>query len=232
MSLLTHFPFCPHSRSIRIALTELDLAFELAVERPWEWRPAFLALNPAGSLPVLQLSDGTIFCGAYAISEYLGEMVRLAPVEERLQDLFPGTPEDRAEIRRLVDWFHGKLDGEVTRELLRERLHARMRTDLPPQPPDTDLMRAVRANLRYHLSYIGYLADHRRWLAGDEMSFADLAAAAHLSCLDYLGEISWDNHPAARQWYQRIKSRPSFRPLLADRAPGVAPPMHYTDLDF
>jgi glutathione S-transferase len=232
MSLLTHFPLCPHSRSIRMALAELDITFDLAEERPWDWRPAFLALNPAGDLPVLQLSDGLVLAGAYAISEYLGEMVRQAPVEERLKDLFPGTPEDRAEVRRLASWFHGKLDGEVTRELLRERLHARLRADRPGHVPDAELMRALRSNLRYHLSYVSYLADQRRWLAGDDMSFADLAAAAHLSCLDYLDEVPWDKHPAARHWYQRLKSRPSFRPLLADRAPGVPPPLHYGDLDF
>lgn len=232
MSLLTHFSLCPHSRSVRIALAELDLAFELSEERPWEWRKAFLALNPAGNLPVLQLSDGVVIAGSYPISEYLGEMVRQAELDERLKDLYPGTPEDRAETRRLVDWFHRKLDDEVTREMLREKLYARLRTDLPPQAPDAELLRALRANLRYHLSYIGYLADHRRWLAGDEMTFADMAAAAHLSCLDYLNEVPWDNHPAARQWYQRLKSRPSFRALLADRVPGMPPPAHYPDLDF
>ncbi len=232
MSVLTHFPLCPHSRSIRVALAELDLVFELSEERPWEWRTSFLALNPAGNLPVLQLSDGVVIAGAYPISEYLGEMVRQASIDERLKDLYPGTPEDRAEVRRLADWFHRKLDDEVTREMLREKLYARLRTDLPPQPPDAELLRALRANLRYHLSYISYLADQRRWLAGDELTFADLAAAAHLSCLDYLNEVPWDNHPAARQWYQRLKSRPSFRALLADRVPGVPPPVHYADLDF
>ena len=232
MSLLTHFPFCPFSRSIRIALGELDIAYDLAEERPWEWRPEFLSLNPSGDLPVLQLSDGTVLAGAYAISEYLGEMVRQAPVEERLKDLYPGTAEDRAEVRRLVHWFHGKLDSEVSRDLLREKLYARLRLDQTAQAPDAELMRALRANLRYHLGYISYLADQRRWLAGEALSFADLAAAGHLSALDYLDEVPWDHHPAARDWYQRIKSRASFRPLLADRAVGVPPPVHYSDLDF
>jgi glutathione S-transferase len=82
------------------------------------------------------------------------------------------------------------------------------------------------------LSYIGYLADQRRWLAGDELSFADIAAAAHLSTLDYLGDVSWDEHATAKAWYARMKSRPSFRPVLADRLPGVPPPAAYANLDF
>ncbi len=232
MSKLTHFRFCPFSRSVRILLAELDMAADLAEELPWAWRPAFLALNPSGDLPVLELRDGVVVSGAYAISEYLGEMVRHAPLEDRLKDPFPGHAEDRAEVRRLVDWFHRKLDAEVTRELLREKLHKRMRQEQPAGPPDAELLRALRANLRYHMSYIGYLVDQRRWLAGDDLSFADFAAAAHLSLLDYLDEIAWDNVPAVRQWYVRIKSRPSFRPLLADRVPGLPPPLHYSDLDF
>lgn len=232
MSTLTHFRLCPFSRSIRLALGELAFPVTLVEERPWEYRQQLLALNPAGELPVLQLADGPVLAGSYAISEYLGEMLRRGPVEERRLDLFPGSMEDRAETRRLVDWFHGKLDREVTREMLRERLWTRMRPELAAEPADAELVRALRANLRYHLSYVVYLADSRRWLAGDELTFADLAAAGHASCLDYLGEIAWDTYPAAKAWYQRIKSRPSFRPLLADRVPGVPPPVHYGDLDF
>ena len=81
--------------------------------------------------------------------------------------------------------------------------------------PDMEAMRAGHDNLRYHLAYIGHLAETRSWLAGDAMSFADLAAAAHLSALDYLGEVPWEEHEAAKNWYALLKSRPSFRPLLA-----------------
>ena len=93
-------------------------------------------------------------------------------------------------------------------------------------------LRAIRANIRYHLSYVNHLAHERRWLAGDEMSFADMAAAGHVSVLDYLGEIAWESFPAAKSWYARMKSRPSFRELLTDRMPGVAPARIYADLDF
>jgi glutathione S-transferase len=232
MSTLTHFPLCPFSRSIRLLLGEFDVPFTLAEEKPWEWRPELLALNPSGDLPVLQLVDHTVLAGSYAIAEYFGDSVRAAPPDEREADPFPGTLEDRAEARRLVDWFHRKLDNEVVRELLKEKLYPRLRTDVAPQPPDPELMRALRTNLRYHIGYVGFLADQRRWLAGDRLTFADMAAAAHISVLDYLDEIPWETAPAAREWYTRMKSRPSFRPLLADRVTGVAPAAHYADLDF
>jgi glutathione S-transferase len=230
MHKLTHFRLCPRSRAIRLALGELGLAVELAEERPWEWRQGFLAVNPSGELPVLALAGGPVLCGAYAISEFIAEEVRQHPARDRAVPLFPGSREDRAEVRRLVDWFLAKLDREVTRELLAEKVYGHMQG--AARPPDLDVLRAVRSNLSYHLSYVDFLADQRKWLAGDELSLADLAAAAHLSVVDYLGEVEWDGHPGARTWYSRIKSRPAFRPLLADRVPGLAPPVHYTNLDF
>lgn len=230
MTTLIQFRLCPHSRSIRLALAEHGVAFELAEERSWEFRPEFAAINPAGELPVLQLETGVAICGSYAISEYLAEGVGPHRSEYRSMTLFPGALEERGEVRRVVDWFQGKLHREVTRELLVEKVQSRFVAGSPP--PDPEVLRAVRANLRYHMSYLSHLANHRRWLAGEEPSFADLAAAAHLSVLDYLGEVTWDDFPPARAWYAKVKSRPAFRPLLADRVPGVTAAAHYADLDF
>ena len=231
MHKLTQFRLCPHSRSIRLALSELDIEVEMAEERPWEWRPAFLALNPAGDLPVLEMSDGTILCGSYSISEYMAEEVVKHPTNSGPVPLFPGNREERAEIRRLIDWFHIKMDREVTREIISQKVHNRY-VEGAPRAPDPQTMRALRANLGYHLSYVAFLAVQRRWLAGEELSFADLAAAGQFSVLDYLGEVPWDQYPEAKIWYQRLKSRKSFRPLLADRVPGIPPPLAYSDLDF
>lgn len=231
MHQLTHYRLCPFSRSIRLALGEIGLDVALLEERPWEWRAAFLALNPAGELPVLALRGGPILCGAYAISEFIAEEVRSHPNDGLSVPLFPGNREERAEVRRLVDWFHRKFDREVTRELLIEKVYPRQGA-ATPRAPDAAILRAIRTNLLHHMGYIAYLADQRKWLAGDSLSFADLAGAAHLSCVDYLGEIPWDDFPAARLWYQRVKSRPSMRGILADRIPGAPPPLHYTNLDF
>ena len=233
MNKLTHFTLCPLSRSIRLALAEHDIEFDLVEERPWEWRPAFLALNPSGELPVLELTGGCVIFGAYAISEYLAETLDvpgIAPAGSKFR-MFPGDSDERAEVRRLVDWFHRKFDREISQEVLAERIVPRLAPS-SSSVPRPDVLRAVRANLKYHLRYLSFLADQRRWLAGEMGSFADLTAAAHLSVADYVGEIPWEQHPGAKNWYQRMKSRPSFRAILADRLPGFAPPAHYSDLDF
>ncbi len=72
----------------------------------------------------------------------------------------------------------------------------------------------------------------RDWLAGERLSYADLAAAAHLSAVDYLGDVPWNEDEAAKNWYARVKSRPSFRPILAETLAGVPPSKTYADLDF
>ena len=217
---------------MRLASAELGLSFELLDENPWEWRQGFLSKNPAGELPVLEYDNGLVLCGAYSILEFLAEQP--APASSPLPRpaaLVPGNREERAEVRRLTDWFHGKLDREVTREILFEKVYQRMRTN-NAAPPDPEILRTVRANLKYHMSYVTYLSDARQWLAGDDLSIADFAAAAHFSTLDYLGEVDWRQYPAVKAWYQRVKSRPAFRAILADRVPGTPPPVHYADLDF
>jgi glutathione S-transferase len=235
MHTLTHFRLCPFSRSIRIALAELGLEAALIEERPWEGRAHFLAMNPAGELPILEMAHGPMLCGAYAISEYLGALSAATAADDQAAAairLFPGAADEQAEVRRLVDWFHRKFDREVTREILHEKVTARLRPGGDSHTPDVDIMRAIRGNLRYHLRYLNFLTDQREWLAGDDLSFADMAACAHLSSIDYLGEISWDEVPRVKAWYVRLKSRRSLRGILADRLPGQPPPAHYADLDF
>jgi glutathione S-transferase len=228
MATLLHYPLCAFSRSIRLALAECGVAAELAEEKPWEWRREFLELNPAGTLPVLLTDEHGPVSGPYAISEYLGDTA--GERDPRGFQPFPGDEASRAEVRRLVDWFHRKFHEEVTAYLVEEKVFRRF----GPQSasPDMEAMRAGHENLRYHLAYIGHLAETRSWLAGDVLSFADLAAAAHLSTLDYLGEVSWDDYEPVKSWYALLKSRPSFRPLLADRVAGFIPSGTYADLDF
>jgi glutathione S-transferase len=229
MPTLYHYPLDPFSRSVRLALAECGVEVELAEERPWEWRAEFLAINPAGSVPVLLMDDDISICGTEPIVEYLDE-TGTGLSEGGVFRPFPGDALARAEVRRLVDWFHRKFESEVTGYLVEEKIYRRFAAG--GQSPDMEAMRAGQANLRYHMAYLDHLAYGRNWLAGEEMSFADLAAAAHLSSLDYLGEVPWDEFERVKDWYVRIKSRPSFRPLLGDRVPGFMPAVNYADLDF
>lgn len=222
MRTLYHLWLCPYARKVRIALNEKKLEFQLQRERVWERREEFLALNPAGEVPVLVEEDGTVIVDSTVICEYLDE----AFPEIRL---LAKDPQGRAEARRLSAWFDLKFQVEVTRNLVDEKITKRM---LGLGQPNSDAIRAGFANLTHHLGYIDYLIERRNWLAGDEFSIADIAAAAQISCIDYLGDVRWDEHTPAKQWYARIKSRPSFRPLLADHIPGAPPPKHYADLDF
>lgn len=202
----------------------------LVEERPWERREEFLHLNPAGGTPVLIEQTGLVVPGAGIIAEYLDETRGLGLSGRRL---LPESTVERVEVRRLLHWFLVKFDAEVTEYLVTEKIYKRfMRSDAGGGPPDMNAIRAARTNIRYHLRYIGWLTGQRKWMAGDHLTYADLAAAAHLSCADYVGDVPWDQDEMARDWYARMKSRPSFRLLLADRVPGMAPSDHYADLDF
>jgi glutathione S-transferase len=222
MRILHHLPLSPFSRKVRLALAEKRLPVELRVERVWERREEFLAMNPAAAVPVLAEPNGMILADSSAICEYLDEAYPDVPLLGR-------TLAERAEVRRLVAWFDHKFHLEVTRNLLHERHMKRL---LGQGNPDAAALRAGYANIKPHLDYIGWLAETRIWLAGNSLSLADLAAAAHLSTLDYIGDVDWSMNEAAKVWYARVKSRPCFRPLLADRVSGTTPPAHYADLDF
>ena len=222
MRVLYHLWLSPDCRKVRVALLEKGLNFELRAEYIWERRDEFLALNPAGDVPVLVESDGSALSGSNAISEFLEEVHPNPPLIGR-QAL------GRAEVRRLVHWFDGKFDSEVTENLVGEKMMKRL---LGQGAPNSKAVRAGHANIHHHLDYIRYLTEHRIWLAGDTFSLADITAAAHLSTIDYLGDVPWKEHEEAKDWYARVKSRPSFRALLEDNVPGAPPQRHYANLDF
>jgi glutathione S-transferase len=222
MRVLHHLPLSPFSRKVRLVLAEKRLPFELRLEKVWERRAEYLELNPAGTVPTLIEDNDMVIPDSGVICEYL-------------EEAYPDTPllgrslAERVEVRRLVAWFDGKFATEVTQNLFGEKF---MRRLTKRGNPDPAAIRTGYTALRYHLDYIGWLAETRKWLAGGALSLADFAAAAHLSSLDFIGDVDWSLSAPAKDWYARIKSRPSFRPLLGDRVPGTIPPAHYADLDF
>ncbi|HKL65649.1 MAG TPA: glutathione S-transferase family protein [Roseovarius sp.] len=221
MARLYHVPLSPFCRKVRLCLAEKRIECELVEERYWERDADFLRRNPGGKVPVLRM-DGQTLAESAAICEY---------IEERHPDppLMPKGAEARHEVRRLVGWFDDKFHHEVTAKLLYERVNKKiMKQGFPDSRNVKDGARAIK----FHLDYMAWLLDHRRWLAGDVMTLADFAAAAHLSSLDYISDVDWHRSEAVKDWYAKIKSRPAFRGILADQVPGFPPPAHYADLDF
>jgi glutathione S-transferase len=230
MLTLIHQPFCPFSRFARLVAAEYGLTPRLVEERPWDRRTEFLTLNPAGTTPVLVEEGVPPLPDVRIIAEHLDETRGGELGDHRL---LPSETAARIEVRRLCGWFHDKFAAEVSAPLTLERIFKRhMPSNQGGGPPDIYAIRAALANIRYHLAYVGWLARTRDWLAGNRLSYADLAAAAHFSVVDYLGDVPWAEDEAAKAWYARVKSRPSFRPLLADTHAGIPPSKTYADLDF
>jgi glutathione S-transferase len=221
MNRLYHYPLSPFCRKVRLSLAEKRIEVELVEERYWEQDADFLRRNPAGKVPVLKLGNRTMAESA-AICEYIEESWPTPP-------LMPKDPEGRYEVRRLVNWFDDKFYEEVTRKLMGERVFKKV---MGGGYPDSANVKAGAKAIKFHIDYLAWLLEQRRWLAGNEMTLADFAAAAHLSCLDYISDVDWNRSEIVKDWYAKIKSRPAFRSILADQVPGFRPPPHYADLDF
>lgn len=221
MNTLYHYPLSPFSRKVRLCLAEKKIEVGLVEVRYWEKDPDFLRRNPAGKVPILKMGSRTM-SDSVAICEYLDE-THPTPA------LFSKNAEARCEARRLVGWFDDKFYHEVTLKLTGERVFRKV---MGTGYPDSTNVKAGAKAIKYHLDYLAYLLEGRRWLAGNDMSMADFAAAAQLSCLDYTSDVDWNRHEAVKDWYAKIKSRPAFRSILADEVPGFQPAAHYADLDF
>lgn len=226
MRTLLHMPLDAPSRLARLILAEKGLAVRLVETPPWQENAPLAAANPARAVPVLidqPPTGGEIAVSPVeAIAEYLEEAYRGEP-------LLPATSAARAETRRLVAWFACKFETEVGGPLARQRIDARLKGRLRY---DREAYEAGLQAMTWHLDYASWLLEQRSWLAGEKMTIADLAAAAHLSVNDYIGAVPWSDFPLVKAWYTKIKCRPAFRPLLADRVESLTPPSYYDDLDF
>ena len=214
----------PASRLARLMFAEYGVEVVLEDIKPWTRDPKILELNPAATVPIL-IEDG--------VPPIVGTLAVIHAIEDRyapnnVAGLFPADSAERSEMWRLLEWVLLKLNDEVTRYILEEKIVKREQRGTP----EPQVLRVAKANLAEHLLYFNWLFATRQWLAGSSMTLADFALAAHLSSLDYLGDVAWDASAETRQWYARIKSRPAFRTLLQDRVAGMPAAAGYADLDF
>ncbi len=221
MVLLIHHSLSPQSRKARLIMAEKKMLFVLKEEEPWNISSEIRKINPAGDLPIL-IFDGNVISGNYAVTEYLEE-------SNAQYRLLPEQPKERAEVRRIIDWFDTKFYNEVYKYIITEKIIKRFQTK---EAPNSKILKAGLNNLKFHMEYIDYLADRNNYLSGKNITLADLTVAAHLSIIDYLGDVSWAEYKSAKLWYAKIKSRPSFKDILKDNIRGITPSANYANLDF
>jgi glutathione S-transferase len=225
MPSLLHHPLDPSSRLIRLMCAEYGVPLDMQEIKPWLRTADLLEINPAATLPILITDEDVTVVGLLATLHMVEDLY--AP--DAIAGLLPAEPGPRAEMWRLLEWVTGKLNDEVTRYVLEEKI---VKRDQKGATPDPAVLRVAKANLAEHMLYFNWLLAHRTWLGGETMTLADFALAAHLSTLDYLGDIDWPKAGETRDWYSRIKSRPAFRTLLNDRVVAMPPHKGYADLDF
>lgn len=225
MYKIYHQTICPFSRKVRILLGAKNIEFELAEENFWERRKEFITMNTMGTVPVLfNINSGDIIPCSSVIVEYLNEKYPDG------YDYIGSSVAQRVEARRLQYWFDHKFFNEVSKVILDERYFNRFLKNRPSANPNKIMI--CKSNMEVHFSYMEYLLSKRQYLAGDQITIADFAAAGQISSLDYFGDINWRNYNVIKEWYCLIKSQQGFKGVLADKIPGVLPPLWYNKLDF
>lgn len=218
-----YYRLCPFSRKLRLILGEKGINFELKEEDYSKNIRNFLKTNLSGTIPSVTLEDGNYLYGSNALFEYFEELFPFPTLlsEEAI---------NRSKIRSLAEWFDNKFYHEVTKHIFNEKILKIISNS--HEPPLSSKIRAAKSNLMNHMNYIQSLLQDNMYLFGDRLSIADISAAAQISILDYTCDINWDQNERTKSWYALMKSRPSFREILAERVIGVNPPSYYANPDF
>ena len=220
MNRLFHYFLCPSSRFTIIILIEKKIDFDLFIENFSDPTEDFLFKNPAGFFPVLNTSFNENIVGSLVIVEYLQNLT------------LPPTlmiKKNENEIRRLLFWFETNFKNEIILPLLKEKVFKRFEKN---SVPSSHVIRTARSNLKYHMQYFNYLIKDHDFFVDDNLSYVDLFYGASLTVLDYIDELNFFEFEKLKNLYSIVKSRPSFKKILADRIIGVNPHSDYLKLDY
>lgn len=192
----------PNPRVVRMFMAERGIALPMVEVniRGGENREApYLAKNPAGQSPALELDDGTCLAEITAICEYLDE---ISPGPS----LIGATPRERAETRMWVR----RIDLNIVEPMLAGFRYSeglkmfQTRMHCIPHAAD-DLKKIGQIKLRW----LNGLMEGRTWVCGDRLTLADV----FLFCfLDFCAGVRQPVDPdltAITGWYARMKERPS-----------------------
>ena len=222
MYTLYHYYLCPSSRFVRLVLEEYKIVYETELKNYWKPQKEFLLLNPAGHLPVLINLDNYALIGANVCMEYF-KSLNLKP------NLMNDEYKEQAEIRRICHWFEIVFKKEVLDPIMYEKVYSRVVENINP---NSNNIRSALQNLNFHIQYFDYLLTHKDWIVGDSLTYSDLIASANFSTMDYLGLLDFGKCQHIKEWYLKLKSRPSFKILLKDQIVGLNPDNNYKNIDL
>ena len=179
---------------VRLLLAQLGIAYTL-VERDilkGETRtPEFLAKNPNGRIPTLELDDGTFLAESDAILWYLAEGTKFAPA-------------DRLERARTLQWmFFEQYSHEPYIAVLRFWLR------FAASQPEQAEIDAKRAGGTAALEALERALVDRDFLVGERYSIADIALYGYTHVAQE-GGFLLDNYPHVASWLSRVAQQPGY----------------------
>lgn len=197
----------PAPRALRMYLLEKGLSIparDVDVFGGENRRPPYLAMNPAGQTPALQLDDGSCIAEAVAIMEYLDE---LHPAPALIGD----TPGQRAATRQ----WQRRIELNIT-ENIHNAYHyaeglARFRERIPVAPEAADGLKHVA---RDRTAWLDGMLDGHAFIVGDRFTIADIWLYIWL---DFAGSVGQPFDRSLRNigpWFERIATRPSAEASL------------------
>ena len=160
--------------------------------------PAYLALNPNGSVPTLE-DEGAVIWESHAIVRYLA--ARYAPAA-----LWDEDPARRAAADKWMDWVLSTAHADLTAAFWHT-------VRLAPDRRDPRVAAAAAAGLGPKFAIVAAQLSRTQWLAADRLTTADIAVG---SCLHryYRIPIERDELPALRAYYDRLADRPAYRDTI------------------
>jgi glutathione S-transferase len=186
---------------VRLLLHQLAIPFELVeidIVAGQSRTPEFLARNPNGKIPVLELDDGTCLSESNAICWYLAEGSRFLPA-------------DRLARARVLQWM-------CFEQYSHEPVIATSRFWLHYLPMTPERRAALAEKHAPGLAALGVMERHlteRRWFVGDGYTIADIALYAYTHVADE-GGFDLAPFPAIRAWLDRVRAVPGHVPITQE----------------
>ena len=204
---LFDFKRAPNPRRVRIFLAEKQQQLPqipVNLYRREQLSPEFLAINPGGTVPVLETDDGTYLTECLAICDYLESCFPEPP-------LFGSSALERARIlmwNNIVEAEGLPSAAEVLRNLSPGfRDHVFPGAVAYPQLPAL-IERGTRRTQQFFDRVENQLSG-RIWLAGDTYSFADISLLVTVDFAAWVDIDATRERPALAAWYRRVAERPA-----------------------